>query len=34
MMNFNNPKVKKIVVGVIAAVLILCMVLPLFSYML
>lgn len=29
MMNFNNPKVKRIVAGVIAGVLILCMVLPL-----
>lgn len=29
MMNFNNPKTKRIVAGVIAGFLILCMVLPL-----
>lgn len=32
MMNFNNPKVRRIVVGVIAGIMIFCMILPLFSY--
>ena len=27
-MNFNNPKTKRIVAGVISAILILCMVVP------
>ena len=29
MMNFNNPKTKRIIAGVIAAILIVCMLLPL-----
>lgn len=29
MMNFNNPKTKRIVAGVISALLILCMLVPL-----
>ena len=28
MMNFNNPKTKRIVAGVIAALLIICMLVP------
>lgn len=32
MMNFNNPKVRRIVVGVIAGLLIFCMIVPLLSY--
>ena len=31
MMNFNNPKTKRIVAGVIAAVLVVCMLLPLLA---
>lgn len=31
-MNFNNPKTKRIVAGVISALLILCMLVPLVSY--
>lgn len=29
MMNFNNPKTKRMIAGVIAAILILCMLVPL-----
>lgn len=32
MMNFNNPKVRRIVVGVIAGLMILCMIVPLLTY--
>ena len=32
MMNFNNPKTKRIVAGVISAILIICMLLPMLSY--
>lgn len=32
MMNFNNPKTKRAVAGVIAVLLILCMLVPLVSY--
>lgn len=31
-MNFNDPKTKRIVAGVIAAILVICMVLPMLSY--
>ena len=31
-MNFNNPKTKRIVAGVISAFLILCMLVPLLAY--
>ena len=31
-MNFNNPKTKRIVAGVISALLIFCMLVPLLSY--
>ena len=31
MMNFNNPKPKRIVAGVISAILILCMLVPLLA---
>ncbi len=31
-MNFNNPKTKRIVAGVISAILIICMLLPMLSY--
>lgn len=31
MMNFNNPKTKRIVAGVISAILILCMLVPLLA---
>ena len=30
-MNFNNPKTKRIVAGVISAILILCMLVPLLA---
>lgn len=29
MMNFNNPKTKRMIAGVIAAILVVCMLLPL-----
>ena len=31
MMNFNNPKTKRIIAGVISALLILCMLVPLLA---
>lgn len=31
MMNFNNPKTKRIIAGVISAILILCMLVPLLA---
>ena len=32
MMNFNNPKTKRIIAGVISALLVICVLLPLLSY--
>lgn len=32
MINFNNPKTKRVAAGVIALVLVLCMLLPMLSY--
>ena len=32
MMNLHNPKTKRIIAGVIAGILVVCMLLPLLSY--
>jgi hypothetical protein len=32
MMNMNNPKTKRMVAGIIAGILVVCMLLPLLSY--
>ena len=32
MMNFNNPKTKRVIAGVIAAFLVICMLVPMLSY--